>query len=51
MFLTTFLCVAGTLLVYQCVLRLYLRYRHPLINVVGRDYRRTAALRSALQHV
>ena len=35
MFLTTFLCVAGTLLVYQCVLRLYLRYRHPLINVVG----------------
>lgn len=35
MFLTTFLCVAGTLLAYQCVLRLYLRYRHPLINVVG----------------
>ena len=32
MFLTTFLCVAGTLLAYQCVLRLYLRYRHPLLT-------------------
>lgn len=33
--MTTFLCVAGTLLVYAFVRHLYLRYKHPLINVVG----------------
>lgn len=33
--MTTFLCVAGTLLVYAVVRHLYLRYKHPLINVVG----------------
>lgn len=33
--ITTFLCVAGTLLVYAVVRHLYLRYKHPLINVVG----------------
>lgn len=32
---TTLLCVAGTVLVYIFVRFLYLRYRHPLINVVG----------------
>ena len=32
---TTLLCVAGTVFVYAVVRRLYLRYKHPLINVVG----------------
>ena len=32
---TTLLCVAGTVFVYAIVRRLYLRYKHPLINVVG----------------
>lgn len=32
---TTLLCVVGTVLVYVLVRHLYLRYKHPLINVVG----------------
>ena len=31
----TFLCVAGTVLTYALVRRLYLRYKHPLINIVA----------------
>lgn len=33
--ISTFLCVVGTLLAYGLVRRLYLRYKHPLINIVA----------------
>ena len=32
---STFLCVAGTVLAYALVRSLYMRYKHPLINIVA----------------
>ena len=36
---STFLCVAGTVLAYALVRSLYLRYKHPLIRaILGSDF-------------
>jgi len=33
--INTFLCVTGTVLAYALVRSLYMRYKHPLINIVA----------------
>lgn len=33
--ISTVLCILGTLLAYMAVRSLYLRYKHPLLNIVA----------------